>query len=447
MDNQQLSALLQIEYNVRKCETLAELLFVITNETRRLLPYEQGFFLNCKAEGDLIASAVTDHPVVDRTAPYVSFIERMASRENNSSANEAIHVIDSTTWKQNEKSDLTEFSPEHLLWVPLKLPANLSMKVGVLWLSRSVAWTERDIALFSHLAGTYAHAIHAFEKKSPFSEIKQRFIKNKYIGYTIAMFILVMFIPVRLSSIAPAEIIAKDPVIISSPLNGAVKTIEVLPGQQIKGGDTLFYIDNTELENAVHVAEQDLLQMKAELRTAQQSSFLNSEQKAKIAELTTQVSLKEIERDFAQSRLNKSVVKSPHAGLVIFKDPKDWEGKPVVVGERIMSLADPTKIELRVMLPVKDAIEFQSGAEIKLFLDTDAFHSFMAKVKYVAYEPERTPDNIVAYKLIAELNSDQDLHALRIGMRGSAKLYGPSVSLFYYIFRRPMTAVRQWMGW
>ena len=35
----------------------------------------------------------------------------------------------------------------------------------------------------------------------------------------------------------------------------------------------------------------------------------------------------------------------------------------------------------------------------------------------------------------------------RIGLRGTAKVYGEKVSLFYYLFRRPITYLRQHLGW
>jgi hypothetical protein len=34
----------------------------------------------------------------------------------------------------------------------------------------------------------------------------------------------------------------------------------------------------------------------------------------------------------------------------------------------------------------------------------------------------------------------------RIGLRGTAKIYGEQVSLFYYLMRRPLAALRQLIG-
>ena len=34
----------------------------------------------------------------------------------------------------------------------------------------------------------------------------------------------------------------------------------------------------------------------------------------------------------------------------------------------------------------------------------------------------------------------------RIGLRGTAKIYGEKVTLFYYLARRPLAAARQFLG-
>ena len=37
--------------------------------------------------------------------------------------------------------------------------------------------------------------------------------------------------------------------------------------------------------------------------------------------------------------------------------------------------------------------------------------------------------------------------SLRIGLRGTAKIYGERVLLGYYLLRRPLATVREWTGW
>ena len=34
-----------------------------------------------------------------------------------------------------------------------------------------------------------------------------------------------------------------------------------------------------------------------------------------------------------------------------------------------------------------------------------------------------------------------------IGLRGTSKIYSKKVSLFFYLFRKQITSIRQWIGW
>ncbi len=445
MSHSQLSTLLQIEHHVRRSETLAELNFVIVNELRSLVPYDQCVLLSGNDIESLYASAVSDHPTVDRTSPFIAWVERIAAEESKTPDTAKLHLLSSSQWSSSDLSDLADFSPHQILWVPLLLPAKPNQRVGVLWLARSQPWNESETGLLQHLAGTFAHAIHSFEKQSVLKQFSRGFVNRKIARYSLLVLFLLMFVPVRLSVIAPAEVTAKDPTVIASQLNAAVKKITVQPGQIVKTGDILVQFDETNLKSAFDVAEQELLRTKAELHTAQQSGFADPRQNAKVKELDAQVALKEAERDFARKRLEQSVLYATHDGIVILKDPKEWEGKPVVIGERIMTLANPEKAELKIMLPVHDAISLPKNADITLFPDANPTLSVKAHLRYTSYEAELTPENIMAYKLIANFVTDDA--PLQIGMRGSSKIYGNKVSLFYYLFRRPMTAVRQWLGW
>jgi hypothetical protein len=181
------------------------------------------------------------------------------------------------------------------------------------------------------------------------------------------------------------------------------------------------------------------------LRTAQQSGFADARQNARLAELEAEVELKLAQADFAQSRYDKTQVLAPSAGLVILNDPSEWRGKPVLVGERIMQLADPARVQIRILLPVADAITLQAGADVRLFLDVEPLKAYAGRVAHAAHEPELGTEGVLAYRVMARFDEQGSLP--RIGLRGTAKLYGERVSLFYYLFRRPITTLRQTVGW
>jgi len=58
--------------------------------------------------------------------------------------------------------------------------------------------------------------------------------------------------------------------------------------------------------------------------------------------------------------------------------------------------------------------------------------------------PCHRPDGSYAYRVRASLVQTHD--NAQIGHRGTAKLHGEHVLLGYWIIRRPMAALRAWMG-
>ena len=83
-------------------------------------------------------------------------------------------------------------------------------------------------------------------------------------------------------------------------------------------------------------------------------------------------------------------------------------------------------------------------ARVTMFLNVYPEQAHRGNVRFVNYQAEVSPDGILGYRGRAELiitNVD-----LRIGWRGTAKLYSEDVTLFYYLFRRPLSALRQWVG-
>jgi hypothetical protein len=129
---------------------------------------------------------------------------------------------------------------------------------------------------------------------------------------------------------------------------------------------------------------------------------------------------------------------------VIFTDKSEWIGKPVVVGERIMEVADPQEFELKIDLPVEDAIVLREGAEVEVFLNANPLRAIPAQLIHASYHASILPTNVLAYRVEAEFTDPPE--EIRIGWQGTAKIYGEPVTLFFYLFRRPLGILRQTLG-
>lgn len=110
-----------------------------------------------------------------------------------------------------------------------------------------------------------------------------------------------------------------------------------------------------------------------------------------------------------------------------------------------MQLADPGRVELTAWLPASEAIHVAPGSKLRLFPNAAPTESYDAVITRVAYRAEVGEDNVLAYRVYARFSAGQALP--RIGQMGTARVYGSWVPLSYYTLRRPLTWLRQWVGW
>src|SRR5690606_37450043 len=134
--------------------------------------------------------------------------------------------------------------PDHLLLVPLR-QVNGSVR-GLALYAREQPWSEEDVAGVQSLHLTYAHCYAALshQGKKSWSGLGQIFKRrNRWIA--LAALTLSMFIPVRLSVLAPAEVIALSAVAVTAPQEGVIGSFAVAPNARVKAGDLLFSLDDS----------------------------------------------------------------------------------------------------------------------------------------------------------------------------------------------------------
>ena len=336
-----------------------------------------------------------------------------------------------------------EFLAPCVFWQPLTTADGQSL--GGLLLVREQPWGETQSALLAEIADVAAHAWSAFGHSSVEDKRKRLLNKRRVIIAIAALAIVILCLPVRLSVIAPAEVIAKDATVIAAPINGVIKEVLIKPNVIAARDQVLFSYEDAELRANYDVARLAAEEAQAQLRRASQQAFADPKGRAQVALLKARVALRREQMRYSAYQLGQVQVKAPVDGIVIFSDPNQWRGRPVSTGERVMAIAEPSQAELVVYIPVADAIALNSGTDVILFLDVDPLKPLAATLIRSAYQPESTPEGVLAYRVVAEF---VDTTATpRIGLKGAAKVEGERVSLALFLFRRPLTALRQMVGW
>ena len=149
--------------------------------------------------------------------------------------------------------------------------------------------------------------------------------------------------------------------------------------------------------------------------------------------MQARVDQKLAEIEFAEQQLAQATIAALAPGIAVIDAPDDWRGRPVRVGERILSIADPERVRLQIDVSVNDAVALTTGAPVNVFLDSDPLTSIPATVKHVGFEPQQADNGTNAYRVFANFESNA---RHRVGLRGTARIEGEA-SQFIVLFTAP----------
>jgi len=252
-------------------------------------------------------------------------------------------------------------------------------------------------------------------------------------------------VSIEISAQAPGKVIPTGKVRVLQNLEGGIiKKIYIAEGQTVAAGDVLVRLVDLDRRNRLEVARRAFRIAEAELLRSRQMAFSNSDSKARIAELQSQLEMRRAEIAYAEEQLGRTQITAPMAGLAIVADKRKWAGRPVQTGEKIMEVARADQVEIEIALPVADAVTLKPGNRVDVFLDINPLKSYRAEITKLPYQSRLSHSGVLSYMVRAKLLPGATMP--RIGLHGTARVYGPRTTLFYLLFRRPIMATRQMLG-
>jgi multidrug resistance efflux pump len=434
----------QAEARCRAARTLESLAFVIANETWQVLRYRQALVWRDGVRGPGLL-AVSGLATLGDDSPFTIWVRRfvralwpqLASQHDGGAA--LFDLADPQAPLPPAREGWNEWWPPHLAVVPL---VQDGVRLGAALFLFEQPLSAAEQAVLVRLQATWSYCAWAVaggkRRRAPWRPTRR-------LGWAAAVLAVgALCIPVRQSVLAPAEIVALKAVAVAAPIEGVVQTFHVHPNQAVKAGQPLFSLDGTTLRNRREITARALEVAGAELLSAQQKAFDDPKARAEVATLQGRIAERRAELRAVEEQLARIDVAAPREGVAVFGDVNDWQGKPVVTGERVLQLADPGEAGVMVYLPVADAIALEEGARMRIFLNVAPLSPLEAVLTETSYQAVLSPEGISAYRLRGALQGERA--AARIGLKGTAKLYGTRVPLAYYLFRRPLAALRQWSG-
>jgi Biotin-lipoyl like/HlyD family secretion protein len=432
-------AFIQLNARAISAAKVADLQFIIANETLQLAHYRQAAFFDTANPQKPILSTASGLVSVAENSPYSVWLNRFAKSFPTAAGT---HLLNIENAKPEFIDGWQEWLPAHLLVIPLVHNTKLQ---GLAMYAREEAWTELEVNQLSFLHNTYSYCLAALHKQHfSFARAVGKLFNLKSLAIAGLFFLGLMFIPVRLSTLAPAEVIALNAFSVAAPQDGVIQAFSIQPNSTVKKGDVLFTLDDISISNRFEVANKALATAKADALVAEQRAFDDIRGKAELAGAAGRVREKEAELASIKALMARVEIRAERDGIAIFTDANDWIGRPVQTGERVLQIANPQDAGLLMWLPVKDALNIDAGAPMKLFLHTDPLHPINAKLQQTSYQASMSPENISSYRLKGAF--DETKQVPRIGLRGTARISGEWSVLGYYLFRRPISAAREWLG-
>ena len=436
-----LGTLLQLEKECRHAKNKAEFGFFVVNDTLRLLHYHQAVLWQKNGRSvKVVAVSGVDRPNSD--SPYLQWLQRLCKYLLKQDEAQKTQIITSGQLPPALQKGWEEWMGSQGLWRPLIADGKT---LGGLWLKRDKEWLPPETALLDQLADAYGHAWQALLYRPLWRSRQKSDVVGRLLRLALlAAVLLGLTMPVKFSVLAPARIVPLEPFVVSAPLRGVIKKFHVQPNQQVKAGQLLFQLDDTELRNRYQVSKKALAVADAEYQRSMQKSLSERDSFIDIDVLQAGVAIKKAEVQYAAEELSRIEVRSERSGIVIFADVNDWLGKPVVTGEKVLLVADPDSKELEIQVPLDNAVNLEAGAKVRMFLHVDPARDIRATIRQSGYEAKETPQGTLAYVVKATFVNQSP--QLRIGLQGTAKIYGKKTRLYYYLLRRPWTALRRTLG-
>ena len=437
--NDPAQALIRYEAELVAATSAAEACFVAVNRLGAVMPYRLAVLLHPDPLRGARVGAVSHLSDVDDNSPFAQWLGRLVKLVGQ----QPVTVLTQATVPEELAGDWAEWLPEHAVLCRLASPSG--GELGWILAAFDSELDERGVTLLQLACRQVALVLAAWRGRGWKLRWRLPGKRRKWLPFAIAAAVLlVLLIPVRLSALAPAEVTPVKPASVAAPVDGVLAKFNVAPNTLVKAGDVVATIDDTVVRNRYAMSQKGLEVARAEYARAGSKSFADDQSRSELLTLKARIDERLADVAYTEELLGRIQLRAPVAGLVIYSSPDEWVGRPLVTGERIATIADPARAALTLHMPADDAIDIDVGAAVRFYQNVSPLDSLAAAISEVGYETQTTVDAGLAYVLRAEFPAGTQ--PPRLGLRGTAKVYGHYVPLGYYLLRRPFGSLRRMLG-
>lgn len=418
--------------------------FIILNDTFHAFPYDRAVLVRW---GDLpkILGVSGQHQEGKRS----ELPEKWLNAVKNLVDPTVPQVFEESSFKENTSSwqELQTEMQSSRLWQPLIVSGHNG--IG-LWMERwqgsphGEGFSKEQIDLLNAcLIPGYREVLkkdaHLFKR---FAIAK--FLKNHWGKILAGILLASLLIRVPLRIVAPSEVVPRKPIVIAAPIEGIIAEVLVRPGQSVKKDEILVEYDKRIFEQEYKAAQKETQIAQEELNRALTLGLHDEKTRSEVSEWELKFEKAQIRQKLIEVQVKKLTVHAPENGVVIMQNPEEWRGKPVRVGEKIVTLGNPKDTQVKAWIAESDNIPVDLETPINVYLNVAPEKALPAKITFIANESALNEAQVPSF--VAEADWVNQEEEARLGLKGTAVLYGENVSLFYYILRKPISSFRRITG-
>lgn len=440
---QTLIAINQLQVKAFNAPTRASLSFIIVNDTHQVFKYDQAILWEISDHTPSEIAISGQHTLNKETEVYQKSRSLLSHLKDPSKPQELTE--DSFSKDSHLLKEIFFQSGTLIYWLPIKQQGAQQV---ALWLE---IWPQPNIKerdpkkelqfLSTTLIPAYAAAWAKFDKTPFLSPLRK---KKTWYYLTPLLLILLFGIRIPLRVAAPCEVVPQKPFVMSAPLDGVIAEVIVRPGQKVREGDTLFMYDKRVPLEQLKEASKQVEISQAEVERSATVGLSDPKSLAELEVLKLKLEKDQVALELAQSQADRLDVKAPDQGIVMIEDPEEWSGKPVKVGEKVLTLSDPDSTKVKIWIPEGDNVIIDPQRDINVILNVAPERELHAKLDFIAFESHIGEGDVPAF--LAEALWVTPPKDIKLGLKGTAILYGDRVSLFYFIVRKPWATLRRLTG-
>ncbi|GAB1410558.1 hypothetical protein MASR1M90_17120 [Desulfovibrionales bacterium] len=424
-----------LEDRLLSARSAREALFILVNESRQVLPCEFAAFLPAPQAPDMELTFASIAKA-DKNAPCVQFLRRL---EQTWDARPLL--LQATDAPGALRQEWAQWLPPHVLVCPVFFQEG--DVAGHLLLGRGQVWTQQDVGLALRLGKVAGAMLRTLRKPGFFTRARMVFRMSPLWVATVLL-LGVALVPVPSAVLGLGEVVPLEPSVVRSPVDGIVQRMAVEPFQSVAGGDTLVVFEQLKIDNQIQVARENLASAEEAVRQAQQGALFMMDSVLRLPELEVRREEARTELAYLTELKKRMNVVAQGPGIALIENYPSWAGKAVSMGERLLTIADPDRMEVKIWVPAADAALLRVGDRAHLYLNLTPNTPITATVRSIGYQPRESPKAVLAYEVLATI--DQGVPEMRIGYFGTGRIFGEKMPLGFYLLRRPLAIMRMWLG-